>query len=296
MTSLRIGYVPEHFSTPLLELAKEDGGQTFTLVKCPAGTGEMISRLTANEIDISIALTESLIAGIVNGSKAYKMIGSYVSSPLNWAVITGLDTQFNSIADLRGQKCGVSRIGSGSQVMAQVMADQQGWVDDEGRPEAMDFVVNGSFERLRQSVNDGSTAYFMWEHFTTKPYLSEVRFIGSVPTPWPSWAIAASAPTLASAVSKSQVREILHRLEAKVNEFDSETSRKKKSGDLVEKEFGYPRTDVEAWLQTVSYFSKLEGMDKSMILTTLETLTKAGVVTVPEGGWTIEGEILASLD
>ena len=72
----------------------------------------MIARLTANEIDVSMfvptflealsssdparsprpsslsppsfsALTESLIAGIVKGSKAYKMIGSYVKTPLN---------------------------------------------------------------------------------------------------------------------------------------------------------------------------------------------------------------------
>lgn len=33
------------------------------------------------------------------------------SSPLEGAVITGLDTKFNSIQDLRGQKAGISRIG-----------------------------------------------------------------------------------------------------------------------------------------------------------------------------------------
>lgn len=49
---LRIGYVPEHFSSPLLELASTD--DSFTLVPCPAGTGEMIARLTANEIDLSM--------------------------------------------------------------------------------------------------------------------------------------------------------------------------------------------------------------------------------------------------
>ena len=32
------------------------------------------------------ALTDALIAGIANGSKAYKLVGSYVSTPLNWSL------------------------------------------------------------------------------------------------------------------------------------------------------------------------------------------------------------------
>ena len=31
------------------------------------------------------ALTDALIAGIANGSKAYKLVGSYVATPLNWS-------------------------------------------------------------------------------------------------------------------------------------------------------------------------------------------------------------------
>lgn len=30
------------------------------------------------------ALTDPLISGIANGSKAYKLVGSYVMTPLNW--------------------------------------------------------------------------------------------------------------------------------------------------------------------------------------------------------------------
>jgi hypothetical protein len=52
----RVGYVPEHFSSPLLQLAKEDGGKTFVVVPCPAGTGQMIQRLTDDEIDVSMCV------------------------------------------------------------------------------------------------------------------------------------------------------------------------------------------------------------------------------------------------
>lgn len=47
---------------------------------------------------------------------------------LKRAVITGTDAKaakYRSIDDLRGTKIGISRIGSGSQIMASVMALQQ---------------------------------------------------------------------------------------------------------------------------------------------------------------------------
>jgi len=46
------------------------------------------------------------------------------------AVITGAKSEYQSIADLEGTPIGISRIGSGSQTMAYVMALQQGWATD----------------------------------------------------------------------------------------------------------------------------------------------------------------------
>lgn len=96
--------------------------------------------MKANEIDISIALTEALITGIVKKTAEYKIVGTYVTSSLNWAVIAGKDaSRYQSIKDLRGEKIGISRIGSGSQVMASYMALDQGWVDAEGKVEPIQF-------------------------------------------------------------------------------------------------------------------------------------------------------------
>jgi ABC-type nitrate/sulfonate/bicarbonate transport system substrate-binding protein len=77
------------------------------------GTGQVISRLVNDEIDVAIALTEALLAGIAKGTSqgAYKLVGSYVMTPLNWAVVTGKHSQYQSIADLRGTTMGISRIG-----------------------------------------------------------------------------------------------------------------------------------------------------------------------------------------
>ena len=65
--------VREHFSSPLLQFAAEDRNKTFTLVECPSmlsritlesplaltrtkkgGTGQLISRLTNDEIDVAM--------------------------------------------------------------------------------------------------------------------------------------------------------------------------------------------------------------------------------------------------
>ncbi len=110
-----------------------------------------LSIASSSEPLIGSALTDALIAGIAKGSKAYKLVGSYVSTPLNWslsphplvrntqltrddhscrAVITGIESKYQSMAELEGTPIGISRIGSGSQTMAYVMAQQQGWATD----------------------------------------------------------------------------------------------------------------------------------------------------------------------
>jgi hypothetical protein len=100
----------------------------------------------------------------------------------------------------------------------------------------------------------------MWEWFTTKPFVDagEVRFvsvqilrlyvririnvqIGSVPTPWPSWLIAAHPER----TSPEAVTAFLTRLSTFVRAFDSEESRVQKNVDFIKENFGYPAEDIE---------------------------------------------------
>lgn len=70
--------MPEHFSSPLLQLAKDFA--PIELVSCPSGTGQLIAAIKNDEIDIAIALTEALITGIAKKTAEYKLIGT-VQSP-----------------------------------------------------------------------------------------------------------------------------------------------------------------------------------------------------------------------
>ncbi|MCJ1310711.1 hypothetical protein MMC25_004377 [Agyrium rufum] len=229
---LRIGYVPEHFSTPLHfavnALQRASTRLNATLFPFPSGTGHMITSLKSSEIDIGIGLTEGWIAELGKTQQQqqqqasssspsadqsiplpFKIIGTYVSSPLRWSISTGTGPRtknIHSVSDLLGKKCGVSRIGSGSYVMSFVLADQRGWlsssefsdasVPNHDKPASLsinnhptatatssaapfDIVPLQTFKRLRDAVNAGDDEvpewsekadFFMWEHFTSKRY------------------------------------------------------------------------------------------------------------------------------
>lgn len=76
----------------------------------------MISSLQADEIDIAIGLTEGFVAALgnqggTNGGAGFKLVGTYVETPLCWAISTGANRDIDQTEQLKGKKCGVSRIG-----------------------------------------------------------------------------------------------------------------------------------------------------------------------------------------
>lgn len=105
----------------------------------------MQAKLREGAIDVCIALTDALVAGLANApslsstgkpdapSQAYKIVGRYIQTPLNWAVITGHSSPYSDVKDLRGTTIGISRLGSGSQTMASVMGLREGWTKEEDK-------------------------------------------------------------------------------------------------------------------------------------------------------------------
>jgi hypothetical protein len=84
---LRVGYVPEHFSTPI-HFAKKHYGLEAELIPFPSGTGHMITALRGGEIDVGIGLTEGWVAGLGRSQESgdrdggFKLVGTYVETPL----------------------------------------------------------------------------------------------------------------------------------------------------------------------------------------------------------------------
>lgn len=77
----------------------------------------MITSLQSNEIDVAIGLTEGWIAGLGKAhtdkrDAGYKLVGTYVETPLCWAISTGASREdVTGVEGLKGAKMGVSRIG-----------------------------------------------------------------------------------------------------------------------------------------------------------------------------------------
>lgn len=77
----------------------------------------MIASLQSSEIDIGIGLTEGWVAGLGKAhaekkDAGYKLVGTYVDTPLRWAISTGANREdLSDVDQLKGKKMGVSRIG-----------------------------------------------------------------------------------------------------------------------------------------------------------------------------------------
>ncbi|CAO3621807.1 unnamed protein product [Cunninghamella blakesleeana] len=276
--TFRIGYVPEHFSTPLY-IAQEQGffrdnNVNVELVCCPGGTGEMTSKLQDKSLDIAIALTEGLVAGIAKGQDWYKIIGTYVDAPLCWAISTGKESRHNSIDTLQKSNCGISRIGSGSQIMAYVLADQQGWLDSNNKEEPMNFQVLHNFKAMRDAVNDNSSDFFMWELFTTKPYhdSKEVRCIGQITPPWPAFLFAAHTDVLDAPELPHILKSIQKATELFIEQKDKE------SIEHIIRILDYKEEDVKNWFKTVSYAKDHSAISERALQVTISTLQKSGVI------------------
>ncbi|KAL2040654.1 hypothetical protein N7G274_006633 [Stereocaulon virgatum] len=278
---LKIGYVPEHFSTPL-HFAATHFSLSCTLIPYPSGTGHMIASLQNREIDVGIGLTEGWIAGsgsVGKGKEAgYKLVGTYVETPLCWGVSTGgrrEDIVVGGVQGLRGgKKMGVSRVGSGSYVMGFVLADREGWLDPGGKgPPPFEVVPLQTFEKLREAVNNGGADFFMWEHFTSKRYYDSgaIRRVGEIYTPWPSWHIVAR-PEI---VRDERLDVMIEKLNLGVRYFKEHQD---EAVRYISTELDYSADDAREWLKTVEFARDVKGVSTSVVEETVKVLKKAGVL------------------
>jgi ABC-type nitrate/sulfonate/bicarbonate transport system substrate-binding protein len=198
MTSLKIVGVPEHFNLPWhlclenSEFEKENIDLQWTDV--PEGTGKMCQMLREGSADIAVILTEGIIKDIVNGNPS-KIVQVYVESPLIWGIHVGDNSNYQTLDDLENTKVAISRLGSGSQLMAYVNAKNQGWDTNK-----LEFEIVNTIDGAVTALTEGTADYFMWEHFMTKPLVDKgiFRRVADCPTPWPCFVIAVREEVLAT--------------------------------------------------------------------------------------------------
>ena len=247
MKSLKIAGVPEHFNLPW-QLAIENNkfhevGIDLQWTDVPEGTGKLCQMLRDGSTDIAVILTEGIIKDIVNGNNS-KIIQIYVESPLIWGIHVGADSKYKTLSDLENSKVAISRFGSGSELMAYVNADQQGW-----NKNSLTFEVVNTIDGAVTALTNGTADYFMWEHFMTKPLVDKgiFRRVGDCPTPWPSFVIAVREDVLQE--NPDEIKKLLICINKQTKVFKSIPN----IDAILASKFQQKIEDIQQWLKLTEW-------------------------------------------
>eukprot|EP00397_Hematodinium_sp_SG-2012_P008059 GEMP01008113.1.p1 GENE.GEMP01008113.1~~GEMP01008113.1.p1 ORF type:complete len:884 (+),score=177.90 GEMP01008113.1:60-2654(+) len=262
---LRVGGVPEHFNAPF-HLATQDcayGDVEVNWQTFPGGTGAMADALKSKEADICVMLTEGAVCQIANGAPL-RIVGTYVASSLHWGVHkkAGRSVPSNPIF-------GVSRMGSGSHLMAFIYAKQLGIDINNAR-----FEVVGGLDGAKTAMAKEEIDLFLWEKFTSKHMCDcgEWEVVSIVPSPWPCFSFVAREEVLQT--KTNVIRRFIEVTSKYCRSF------KKNGGDssvaYVSKSHAMSIEDARTWLNETEWLC-MEEMSEKALVETLRYLTSVNM-------------------
>lgn len=246
-TGLKIGGVPEHFNLPW-RLAIEEGkfaktGLNLHWSDMTGGTGQMIRGLETGSLDVAVLLTEGITKAILEGLKA-RIVQVYVVSPLNWGIHVPAKSSIQVNDDLKNGTFAISRYGSGSHLMAYVMADQENW-----KPDQLKFNVIGDIYGGLWALENNEAQAFLWERFTTFPFVEQgkCRYIGDLVTPWPCFVVAAREEIV------EQHGDLLKTMCQVVNQRAWEMKNDPNIAEIISWRYNLRMDQVQQWLQLTEW-------------------------------------------
>jgi len=243
MKQFKIGGVPEHFNLPWYFTFKNKEylkkGINLRWKDYHGGTGEMSKALRTKEIDMAVILTEGIIRDIINGNEC-KIVQVYIKTPLIWGIHVAANSKYQTVENLRGTKAAISRFGSGSHLMAYINAENHHWKLETD----LQFEVINNLEGAIENLPKGKGDYFMWEKFTTKPYVDNgvLRLVGECPTPWPCFVIAVRNEVLEN--DKESIKTILEIINTATQNFKNTSG----LASIISERYNQKIEDVKQWL------------------------------------------------
>lgn len=250
MTTIKIAGVPEHFNLPWLQAIENKEFEKHNIdlqwTNIPEGTGKMCQLLRTGETDIAVILTEGIVKDITAGNPS-KIVQMYVESPLIWGIHVGANSKYYTISDLKHKKVAISRLGSGSQLMAYVNAGNQGWKTDE-----LQFEIVNTIDGAVEALTKGTADYFMWERFMTKPLVDGgiFRKVADCPTPWPCFVIAVREEILESKL------ETIKTILKIINNITLEFKNIPEIDKTLAKNYHQKLEDIQEWLSLTEWSQK----------------------------------------
>ena len=277
MKTIKIAGVPEHFNLPW-HLCIENGefeAENIDLqwTDIPEGTGKLCQMLRNEETDIAVILTEGIIKDIVAGNQS-KIVQVYVKSPLIWGIHVYAQSKYENLSDLENTKVAISRLGSGSQLMAYVNAHKEGW-----KTENLKFEIINTIDGAVVALNEGTADYFMWERFMTKPLVDNGTFrrIADCPTPWPCFVIAVRNEML------EKNPEIIEKILEIINQTTADFKEIPSIDRTLSERYHQKQEDIQEWLSLTEWSQ--EQLTEKMLnnvqnqLLELSIIDKKGIFT-----------------
>ena len=269
-SQLRVGGVPEHFNMPW-HLALENDSfaeQQIDVVwkDYSGGTGAMMQDLRTGTLDVAVALTEGVVAEIVNTGSC-RIVQYFVVSPLRWGIHVAASSSYQQVKELEGKRFAISRLGSGSHLMTYVLAQQRGWPVERLMFEKVEN-INGARQALTSGVADG----FLWEQSTTQPYVTngEFRRVGVLNTPWPCFVVAVRT-SLTENEALAKLLTILH----------SATAQMVANPEILDKiaqKYQLPISEVQSWWETTRWATD-QRVERAVLAKVLETLGSVAIIS-----------------
>ena len=271
MKKLTITGVPEHFNYPWLQVIERQPfltkGIQLEWIDEPKGSGAMNKSLREGTTDLAIVLTESFIKDKIEGNPAL-IIGYHVESPLIWGIHGSVKSEVNDISELGHGEFVISRFGSGSHLMAFLLAKREGW-----DLTSHDFEVVGDLDGAKEALQDEIHKLFLWEKFTTKPFvdLGIFKRIGEIPTPWPCFVLVANPYVLDTDA------KIIGDLRDMVYQESKDLLKRTDYPSLLSEKYKIKKEDIEAWLDQTTW-AQNNRISKTSLQKTMEILEDLNLV------------------
>jgi ABC-type nitrate/sulfonate/bicarbonate transport system substrate-binding protein len=279
MTTVRVAGVPEPYNLPW-HLAREQGhfaaaGVDLHWHTVPEGTGRMCQMLRDGELDMAVLVTEGAVRDILNGGP-HRIVSGFVESPLPWGVHVPAGAALHTDPDLCGIPYAISRLGSGSHIMAMLHARRMGW-----QPGPEDLVVVHNMEGAAQRMATGEPLIFLWETYVTSRYVRSgvMRHVDEVRGDWPGFVIVAR---------EGLQREVQAAVMTALNVLRAEVHRSVQDPHVVElvmQNADFGRDLASEWLKHVRW--RVEPVTLPVIaglISTLEELTLVPVGAADRSG------------
>ena len=278
MEKIRIIGVPEHFNFPWLKVVEEQPFKAHDLLlewtDEPRGSGAMNKALREGAADVAVILTESFIKDRIEGNPG-KIIGYHVQSPLIWGIHLSARFADKTWEELSDVPFAISRYGSGSHLMAFLLAQKMGWDTSK-----LQFELVGDLQGAKAALNSSEPKMFLWEKYMTKPLVDQGLFhrMGEIPTPWPCFVIVASPNVL------ENHPDIIKQLRDSVYKKSSDLLDCGQLPQLLSQKYGILEEDIKAWFSQTEW-AKQAVIDTATLTGTMDTLKTLQLIqeTVPAG-------------